>query len=124
MNASKFIAALAGVGFSAALLASPSVMAQGANPGTWENQWVSADSTVEYQEYFYAGEVAEVILDGYCTSDIDLWIYDAYGILVAKSTSHGCYETVSFIPQHTETYTIVVENNNKPSGSGFDLTTL
>jgi hypothetical protein len=124
MKAKKLAATLAGLGVSAALLAAPVALAQGVNPGTWYNQWVNANTSVSYYETFYAGEVAEVILDGSCDSDIDLWIYDSYGILVAKSTSNGCYEAIRFIPDYTEEYEIVVENNNKPFGSEFDLTTV
>ena len=123
MTAKNLKAALAGAGLSAALLTAPSAMAQGANPGTWIG-WVPADASVEYYEYFYAGEWAEIVLDGSCESDIDLWVYDAYGVLVAKSTSYGCYEHIQFVPDYSETYTIVVENHRKPNGSSFELTTI
>ena len=124
MKSKKLTASLAALGVSAALLAAPAALAQGANPGTWYNQWVSANSSVVYYEFFYAGEVAEVILDGSCSSDIDLWIYDAAGVQVARSTSYDCYEHIIFIPNYSEEYKIVVENNHKPSGSTFDLTTI
>lgn len=99
-----------------------SAHARSHTPGDYED-YVYEDDTQHYYETFEADEWAVIELKGDGYSDIDLWVYDELGYLVAKSTSYGSIEYVEFIPQWTGEFTIVVENIDKPTGSDFVLTT-
>ena len=85
--------------------------------------YVAAYDEISTWEYFEAGEQAYIELEGDCASDIDLWIYDENGNLVAKSTGHGCYESVVFTPLWDGEFEIRIENQGKPNGSDFVLIT-
>ncbi len=100
-----------------------SAYAYSIDPGPYPPDYVPAWGDTVYYETFRGGEPAYIDLEGDCRSDIDLWVYDEYGNLVAKSTSYGCYESVEFFPRWTGQFKIVVENHGKPNGSEYWLTT-
>ena len=56
-------------------------------PGTWDGEYVGPDSVSIFDEKFYKGREATIELAGDCDSDIDLWVYDEYDNLIAKSTT-------------------------------------
>jgi hypothetical protein len=59
---------------------------------------------------FWAGELAEVGVIGDGATNVDLYIYDSYGNLVAWDENHTdkCY--VKWVPRYTETFTIKLVN--------------
>jgi hypothetical protein len=109
---------------AAALLvaASGSALAASPAPGSLFD-YVAADDSYVYTEVFYGGERAHICIEGDGRSDIDLWVYDENANLIAKSTSYGAYECVSFVPAWTGPFDIEVENHGKPRGSDFELIT-
>ncbi len=113
---SIFLAAGLGAGLGA------SAEAGSYTPGPYWD-YVTPNGEAVYFETFEGGFIASVVLDGDCFSDIDLWVYDEYRNLIAKSTSYGCQERVDFTPLWTGEFMIVVENHGKPNGSNFVLTT-
>ncbi len=83
--------------------------------------YVGPNESVSFWDVFYADEYSEVCIQGNGWSDIDLWVYDENGNLIGRSTSYGSFECVSFTPIWTGEFTVVVENEGKPSGSYFDI---
>lgn len=63
-----------------------------------------------YDVEFVGGELAEVGVVGAGVSDLDLYVYDASGELVASDTSLSDFCLVQFTPEETGVYRIVVEN--------------
>ncbi len=65
-----------------------------------------------YFERFYGGETATVSIAGDGDTDLDLFIYDMNGRLVAQGIGLTDRETVSwYVPgNRTQTYRIVVRN--------------
>lgn len=110
------LAAVLGAGLGA------SVEAGSHTPGHYWD-FVMPHGEAVYFETFEGDFNASIVLDGDCFSDIDLWVYDEYRNLIAKSTSYGCQERVDFTPLWTGEFMIVVENHGKPNGSNFVLTT-
>ena len=92
-------------------LAAGSTLQAGAVGGPkWDNFTVPSYTTVTYRTNFYAGELAvvSVVGDGY--TDLDLYVYDENGHLIASGTDliDGC--AVKWIPKWTGQYTIKVVN--------------
>jgi hypothetical protein len=71
-----------------------------------------AFGSVTYYEKFYGGETASVSIVGDGYTDLDLFVYDLQGRLVAQGIGPTDIETVSwFVPGNTpQTYKIVVRN--------------
>jgi hypothetical protein len=71
---------------------------------------VNAFSTIRYQLQFYGNQWAEIMVSGDGDTDLDLYIYDSNGILVAYDEGYtdDCY--VRFIPRWTGYFTIVIKN--------------
>jgi|TergutMp193P3_1026864.scaffolds.fasta_scaffold01008_9 hypothetical protein len=71
---------------------------------------VSAYSTIRYQLRFYANQWAEIMVSGDGDTDLDLYIYDTNGNLIAYDEGYtdDCY--VRFIPRWTDYFTIVIKN--------------
>lgn len=103
-----------------------SAFAGPADPGTYYDEMVAPNSSDVYYEYLLAdGNDTYITLEGHCGrgQDVDLWVYDeTSGNLIAKSTSNSCYETVSIITHFSSYIKIVVENQNKPFYTDYDLT--
>jgi hypothetical protein len=74
---------------------------------------VYARSTDTYQLAFRAGQLAEIIVCGDGDTDLDLYVYDAYGNLAAYSDDYydDCF--VSWVPSWTGSYTIKVVNRGR-----------
>lgn len=69
-----------------------------------------AFSSVTYHETFYGNELAVVSIVGDGDTDLDIFVYDPAGRLVARGIGTTDRETVSFMPPVTGTYRIVVRN--------------
>ena len=62
---------------------------------------------------FMKGEIASVILKGDGDTDLDLYVYDEYGTLVAKDDDYtdGC--VAMWTPRRTAPFYIVVRNRGR-----------
>jgi hypothetical protein len=71
---------------------------------------VNAYSSIRFQVQFRGLELGEVLVSGDGDTDLDLYIYDAYGNLIARDIGYtdDCY--VSFIPYFTQYVTIEIRN--------------
>ena len=69
---------------------------------------------------FIGGRVAEVIVEGDGDTELDLYIYDQNGNLVASDDDDSDYCVATWTPRWTGTFTIVVMNR----GSVYNRYTL
>ncbi len=71
---------------------------------------VNRKSTNEYIVGFRANELAEVAISGDGDTDLDLFVFDTNGNLIASDNNYSdqCY--VSWVPRFTGEYIIVVKN--------------
>jgi hypothetical protein len=69
-----------------------------------------ANATVTFYETFRGGEAAEVAIHGDGTTDLDVFVYDMNGHLVAQGTGITDRELVRWFVPQTGTYRIVVRN--------------
>lgn len=76
----------------------------------WDIEIVNAYASNYYYLTFHAGQLAQVYVSGDGDTDLDLYIYDQNGYLVAfdEHWSDECF--VQWVPQRTQTYTIEVKN--------------
>lgn len=71
---------------------------------------VYAHQSDHYTVTFIGGRVATVIVSGDGDTDLDLFVRDQFGNLVASDTGPGDDCVVTFIPRWTGRYTIEVRN--------------
>jgi hypothetical protein len=71
---------------------------------------VLAFSTDVYRVALWGNEVTEIRLVGDGDTDLDLYVYDQFGDLVAVSNGPTDIETIRFVPRRTAVYTIRVVN--------------
>jgi hypothetical protein len=69
-----------------------------------------ANRTIFYNEVFRGGENATVSIVGDGDTDLDLYVYDANGNLIARAVGLSDRETISFFPFQTGTFRIEVRN--------------
>lgn len=67
-----------------------------------------------------------IVLNGYCDlySDVDLnlYVYNRKGHLVAKSENPVCYEEVTFTPEKQSRFEIVVKSENSVAKMDYEIT--
>lgn len=85
--------------------------------GAWggpkfDNFTVPARSTITYNQGFYAGELAIVTLMGDGYTDLDLYVYDENGNLIACGTDSIDGVAVSWTPRWSGRFTIKVVNRD------------
>jgi hypothetical protein len=66
---------------------------------------------------FRGGELAMVVVDGDGFTNLDLYVYDEKGILVAVDEGLSDFCVATWIPTKTQKYTIVVRNR----GADFNV---
>lgn len=71
---------------------------------------VAANSTMIFNETFRGGELAVVSIAGDGDTDLDLYVFDNNGRLVARAIGLTDRETISFIPRLTSNFRIEVRN--------------
>ena len=71
---------------------------------------VNGNSYLDYTASFVANQLAEVLLSGDGDTDLDLYVYDSNGNLIASDTDYSddCY--VRWVPKWTGRYTIRIVN--------------
>lgn len=71
---------------------------------------VNGNSHLDYSASFVANELAEILVSGDGDTDLDLYVYDSNGNLIAKDTDYSddCY--VRWVPAWTGRYTIRIVN--------------
>lgn len=71
---------------------------------------VNGNSYMDYTASFVANELAEILVSGDGDTDLDLYVYDSNGNLIAKDIDYSddCY--VRWIPAWTGRYTIRIVN--------------
>lgn len=71
---------------------------------------VNGNSYMDYTASFIANELAEVLVSGDGDTDLDLYMYDSNGNLIAQDTDYSddCY--VRWVPAWTGRYTIRIVN--------------
>jgi hypothetical protein len=67
-------------------------------------------SYVDYQDVYLGGEIFWVTVVGSGESDLDLFVYDEFGNLLASDTGYGPVSQVWVLPYYTQWMTISVEN--------------
>ncbi len=81
------------------------------NPGS-DVIRINGFGTITYTERFFGGEMARVAIVGNGASDLDVFVYDSFGRLVAQGIGPTDIENVSwFVPgNQIQTFRIVVRN--------------
>jgi hypothetical protein len=69
-----------------------------------------AYGSVTYYATFRGGELASVAIVGDGFTDLDIFVYDMQGRLVAQGIGPTDIELVTWLPAQTQTYRIVVRN--------------
>ena len=94
-----------------AVLITASAANAGSSDGvTCDTEVVSARSVDVYYERFEGARAAIVGISGDGDTDLDLYIYDLAGNLVASSDGWSDDEVASWVPSYTQTYKIRVVN--------------
>ena len=105
MNRLVVVAALLGAG----LFPSLSFAGRVPGPGTVCDT-VGAFRTDVYTEWFRGGEIATVVVSGDGDTDLDVFVYDEYGTLVAWDTGYTDDCLVVWRPRWTGPFRIKVVN--------------
>ena len=71
---------------------------------------IEAHSTQEYTVWHRGGELTSIIVDGDRDTDLDLYVLDPNGDLVACDTDRTDYCVVSFFVPRTGQYTLRIAN--------------
>lgn len=95
------VAVLVGAGFASAQPVG------GDSEGTYR---VQAYETNSYTIELYGGDVTQINLIGDGDTDLDLFVYDSWGNLVAKNDDVRDFCRVRFTPNQRATYRIEVKN--------------
>ncbi len=69
-----------------------------------------ARGSVVYHETFFGNEMARVAIVGDGSTDLDVFVYDMSGRLVVQGIGLTDVERVTWFPERTQTYRIVVKN--------------
>lgn len=79
----------------------------------WDEATIDKGEELEYKWTFKAGELASVYLEGDTTTDLDLFVYDMAGKLVASDEDDTDYCELEWTPAKTATYIIRIKNLGK-----------
>lgn len=84
---------------------------------------VSAGHSIYYYISFRAREYAEVLVQSFSNVDLDLYIYDENGHLIASDSSYRSDAYVCFVPRWTGVFKVVVKNRSSRFVGDYKLTT-
>lgn len=96
--------------------------AGGINGRVSGNGRVEANSTNSYDLAFKGGEIARIDLAGDTDTDLDLYVYDADGQLVARDIDYSDRATVVFFVPSNQIYTVRIVNLGNV-WNGYSLST-
>lgn len=84
--------------------------------------YVVGNSTDTYEVSFIEGKLAEIALEGDGDTDLDLYVYDSNGNLIAQDEDYTdkCY--VSWVPKWTGRYIVKIVNRGPISNNYIMLT--
>lgn len=71
---------------------------------------VNARTTDVFSIKFYANNPSQITIRGDRSTDLDLYVFDSQGRLVARDTDYDDQCIVYFTPRATDIYTVKVEN--------------
>lgn len=71
---------------------------------------VYGKSSTDYQAKFWANELAEVIMVGDGDNDLDMYVYDEHGNLIASDTDYTDQCVCRWVPSWTGSFTIRIVN--------------
>ena len=71
---------------------------------------VRAQSTDVFHVDFFSGRPARIVVDGDRDTDLDLYVYDENGNLIASDTDRTDYCIAGWTPRWTGTFRIEVQN--------------
>jgi len=71
---------------------------------------VGARSTKTYEIGFTAGEPALLTIIGDRDTDLDIYVYDQHGNLVASDTDRSDWTALTWVPKRNGIYTIKIKN--------------
>jgi hypothetical protein len=91
-------------------------------PRVWSGETVEAHGKAFDVVTFRGGELAEVALLGDGDTDLDLFVLDSYGNVVASDEGYTDGAFVTWYPLYTQQYTIVVVNHGSIYNR-FDMAT-
>jgi hypothetical protein len=92
-------------------LAATSAVEAGAPGGPkFDDFTLPAQTSVTYNVHFYGGELAALTLVGDGYTDLDVYVYDEYGNLVASGTDWIDGAVVTWYPRWTGPFTVKVVN--------------
>lgn len=74
------------------------------------NYTIPAYGTREFNWTFTGGELAEILFTGDGDTDLDFYVYDSRGNLIASDTDYTDVAGWSWVPRSTQQYTFIVEN--------------
>ncbi|MCA9293195.1 MAG: hypothetical protein KDA20_05220 [Phycisphaerales bacterium] len=104
------------VGVVAMMAAGSAAIAEPVGGPAWDNAIAPAYGSVTYTLELYGQESTRITLDGNGNSDLDLFVYDEFGNLVARDIGYTDFASVAVTPRWTGEFTIVVVNNGRANG--------
>jgi len=105
----KFIASLFVV-LSLSFVAVPFADAGRQNGPGKDTTICQAYGSVTYNVTMYGGEEARIAIVGDGATDLDIFVYDQAGNLVRQGIGPNDIELVTWFPNQTQTYRVVVRN--------------
>ena len=86
---------------------------------------VAGYSSKSYTDSYLAELPVHIVLQGWCDrySDVNLnlYVYDSRGKLVAKSENPECWQEVTFTPRKQERFELVVKSQHSVSAMKYDI---
>ncbi|MBI1902589.1 MAG: hypothetical protein HYS13_15920 [Planctomycetia bacterium] len=93
-------------------LAGPSAEAASVGGPKGAGTWVGGYSSITYTVEFWGGELAEAYVAGEGAGQLDLYVYDRHGNLVAFDDTPGDLCGCRWVPTWTDSYRIMVVNRS------------
>lgn len=84
--------------------------------------YLAADEYLEHQVTMQGGEEAQIVLDGHGMENLEVYIFDESGLLIASSACDGEVHSFVFFVDETETFTVLIMNEGAEAVV-FDLAT-
>lgn len=96
--------------FALSLTLTPNTFAGAFGGGKYDNDIVRAHASVEYNVDFRGREAAQVLVSGDGDTDLDLYVLDENGRVVASDTDMTDTCLATWMPRYSGVYTIKIVN--------------